>query len=745
MNVIDDRAKVMQNATNIILVPADKLMAHDELDQFRRLTHGQRTESRSQRVESAPGTLQLQRSDQFVKPIADAINARGFCDTALVFFDHIAGDEPPRLGKKSVVRKIRRSRFRPNGNRGVDRLQRFRPKRYPSVDSCFRARQMDHLRFAVDVTLAQGGEIAASHSAIDRQENRGLHYGVGFAYELAKFFCCPARFSVYVAGSVLGVPSHLGGCLFECTAISRQAVDQLGFVHRPIEHRPHADDVTVERSRTTSQGHAPPLGEVGFGQRVGRSIPADTIAERRALSPVHREDDRPDFTIGQAFALLGYESVVDIADGRGLRCVAPFDHHPSLNARPFSQGVAGVRAEGNLLSFELFAPVTPAVPEQGEVGIRLFGLFCCGCGIGCAGRRNSVGHAAHNNDFSIGFSRYFATFANMENPNTHNPLVVRSNRTRPITENADFSAENGGGNGVSSLPDQTVATSPNATRNTQTKPVKGVVTGVGKNACVTYFIQSVHGGNIKIGKATNVKSRLGGLQTGSPSKLVLLGTLKGNQEAALHAKFSASRVHGEWFSPSPEIAAFLKRKFGTDPASLISSTELEEWLGRLARERHAGVFIANDKADLSQITGTPTECTPDDEPDDQSEDEFVDDDCGCDGCAAREAFEDLTANERILGYAWRDHDAMLAAFIEDPGSPHMSAVILEDLCGTFSQCDQAGISLVVTFFTRAGDVRDGDLFQFFCNEMARIRDFDAARRSHDMIVAARAGEGEATR
>lgn len=78
-----------------------------------------------------------------------------------------------------------------------------------------------------------------------------------------------------------------------------------------------------------------------------------------------------------------------------------------------------------------------------------------------------------------------------------------------------------------------------------------------------YFIQGESTKLIKIGKANDPIERLKGLQTGSPDKLVLLGVIPCTsvqvQEVALHEDFQAFKVHGEWFSPSPELLEYISK------------------------------------------------------------------------------------------------------------------------------------------------------------------------------------------
>lgn len=74
-----------------------------------------------------------------------------------------------------------------------------------------------------------------------------------------------------------------------------------------------------------------------------------------------------------------------------------------------------------------------------------------------------------------------------------------------------------------------------------------------------YFIQAGNGGDIKIGFSVSPGRRLAALQTGSAMHLSLLGVVAGPQsfELAVHTKFRAHRVKGEWFRPAPDILAFI--------------------------------------------------------------------------------------------------------------------------------------------------------------------------------------------
>lgn len=83
-----------------------------------------------------------------------------------------------------------------------------------------------------------------------------------------------------------------------------------------------------------------------------------------------------------------------------------------------------------------------------------------------------------------------------------------------------------------------------------------------------YFLQADIIGRIKIGHTSkaNADSRLEALRTASPVPLRLLATMKGNRtrEQRLHLRFAASRVHGEWFEPTPKLIRFIARQQGIE-------------------------------------------------------------------------------------------------------------------------------------------------------------------------------------
>lgn len=74
-----------------------------------------------------------------------------------------------------------------------------------------------------------------------------------------------------------------------------------------------------------------------------------------------------------------------------------------------------------------------------------------------------------------------------------------------------------------------------------------------------YVVSISDEGPVKIGIASNMSTRLSGIQTGSPVKLTVshLHIVHGDAfalEKAVHASLASRRLHGEWFDVSVHIA-----------------------------------------------------------------------------------------------------------------------------------------------------------------------------------------------
>lgn len=86
-----------------------------------------------------------------------------------------------------------------------------------------------------------------------------------------------------------------------------------------------------------------------------------------------------------------------------------------------------------------------------------------------------------------------------------------------------------------------------------------VARSVGAASCEDlwmYAIESVAGGEIKLGITTDPRRRLVGLQTGNPTDLLLLAAWRidsPEEEAHLHRRFGHLRIRGEWFAASSEL------------------------------------------------------------------------------------------------------------------------------------------------------------------------------------------------
>lgn len=81
-----------------------------------------------------------------------------------------------------------------------------------------------------------------------------------------------------------------------------------------------------------------------------------------------------------------------------------------------------------------------------------------------------------------------------------------------------------------------------------------------------YFVESGVGGPIKIGYAANPATRVMELQCGNPAKLYLLAIARGTirDEGALHKRFAATHVSGEWFAPCEELWALIQEHWCYD-------------------------------------------------------------------------------------------------------------------------------------------------------------------------------------
>lgn len=69
----------------------------------------------------------------------------------------------------------------------------------------------------------------------------------------------------------------------------------------------------------------------------------------------------------------------------------------------------------------------------------------------------------------------------------------------------------------------------------------------GRHQMLTYAIEMVGCGYVKIGKTTDLMARINALQTSSPFEIKLLARFRGDVESMLHGALGSQRVRGEWF------------------------------------------------------------------------------------------------------------------------------------------------------------------------------------------------------
>lgn len=117
-----------------------------------------------------------------------------------------------------------------------------------------------------------------------------------------------------------------------------------------------------------------------------------------------------------------------------------------------------------------------------------------------------------------------------------------------------------------------------------------------------YFIGEGFMRPVKIGWAADPERRLCGLQIASPADLSLLAQQAGTivDERALHRRFATTRLRGEWFAWSEDIAAHIK---GLLPADLLTLQEVAEWL----RARPSAILreVRQGRLPCSLIAGEP--------------------------------------------------------------------------------------------------------------------------------------------
>ena len=94
-----------------------------------------------------------------------------------------------------------------------------------------------------------------------------------------------------------------------------------------------------------------------------------------------------------------------------------------------------------------------------------------------------------------------------------------------------------------------------------------------------YFIQDCGSHEVKIGFTLGEPmARLRKLRTGNPRHLKLLATIPGGsaEERALHDRFAALRVRGEWFKLDAHLGGFIEALIAMRPPPVNEELEDDE-------------------------------------------------------------------------------------------------------------------------------------------------------------------------
>lgn len=135
------------------------------------------------------------------------------------------------------------------------------------------------------------------------------------------------------------------------------------------------------------------------------------------------------------------------------------------------------------------------------------------------------------------------------------------------------------------------------------------LSGIRNEPGFVYFIQSVHGGPVKIGWSRTEKgvtTRLKALQTACPWPLVVRATVPGpiELETTFQRKYAALRLTGEWFQPNEKLAEACGASLEPGPYSETELARVRWHLDEIRRRIVAGepdlaLFAAADADELA--------------------------------------------------------------------------------------------------------------------------------------------------
>jgi hypothetical protein len=124
---------------------------------------------------------------------------------------------------------------------------------------------------------------------------------------------------------------------------------------------------------------------------------------------------------------------------------------------------------------------------------------------------------------------------------------------------------------------------------------------------------------VKIGMGSSPYMRCKEIQSHCPLPLKIVVILQGDHEQHLHTKFKIDRLHGEWFTYSPQIKAFVAEYLYTgEQPGLTEYASRYKYHGNknvpLSTEHRAAISAAFQKRKLEGKTLVPLDDLPKNSP-----------------------------------------------------------------------------------------------------------------------------------